>query len=106
PANARTTPPQRSWPNAASTAATKVRATPMTVIWLGVTGMRPSAVISASARRRTQASNRVVNMDLLGATGDHRHRLFVDLDDLRRHRLPSVATGFLVAVCAHSPAQV
>src|ERR1700694_3342692 len=86
----------------------KVSATPTTVIWFGVTGTRPSADINASARRRTQASNRVVNIYLLNspgvrhdAAGCRRARLFVDLDDLGSHRLPRIAPCFLVSVGAH-----
>src|SRR5712692_11074137 len=62
PAKASTTPPHRSWPNAVRTAATNVSAVPTTVIWFGVTGSRRTADINASACRRTQASNRVVNI--------------------------------------------
>src|SRR5580765_203267 len=68
--------------------------------------MRPTAFISDSARRRTQASNRVVNMYLLGAAGGRRSRLLVDLDDLRGHGIPSEAAGLLVAVSAHPAPQV
>src|SRR5258705_4756678 len=109
PANPRTTPAHRRWPNAASTAATKVSATPMTVIWLGVIGMRPTADINASALRRTQASNRVVNIHLLdlsrvrggsnvGLTRCRRPRLVVDLDDLRSHDVPPIAAGPFLGV--------
>ena len=67
----------------------------MTVIWLGVMGMRPSADINASARRRTQASNRVVNIYLLDPPCGRHSRLFVDLDDLRSHDVPSEAVRLL-----------
>src|SRR4029077_12827270 len=113
PANARTKPPQRRWPSAASTAAPNVSATPMTVIWLGVIGMRPTADINASARRRTQVSNRVVNIHLLELScggvdpaQGHCYRLVVDLDDLRRHDVPPKAAGFLVPVGAHAAPEV
>src|SRR2546422_1532550 len=68
PAKMSTTPAQRSCPNAASPAARNVSASPTTVTWFGVSGVRPSAVIKASAWRRTHASNRVVNTS-------HLHRL-------------------------------
>src|SRR5712664_1235450 len=107
PANARTTPAQRRSPNDVRTAATNVSATPTTVIWLCVTGMRPSADINASARRRTQASNRVVNIDLLDSTGlcpDAAGRslgLLIDLDDLGGYGLPPKSACLLVSVIAH-----
>src|SRR5207302_11358956 len=99
PAKIRTTPAQRSCPNAASPAARNVSASPTTVTWFGVSGVRPSAVIKASAWRRTQASNRVVNtghLHRLGRVGGEREaRLLVDLDDLGRHQVPRVATRLL-----------
>src|ERR1700730_1178142 len=106
PAKARTTPPQRSWPPAVSTAATKVSAVPSTVIWFGVTGRRPSAAIRDSACRRTQASNRVVNIQHLSRT-DHLSlraylaSLAIDLEHLRSDLFPCVAAGLLEPVCAH-----
>src|SRR5437764_15151038 len=98
PPNARTTPAQRSWPAPARIAARNAIEVPTTVIWFGVTGSEASADINLSAWRRTQASNRVVNIDHLKAgfvrsRGLARHLpgLFVDLDDLRRDRRPRVA---------------
>src|SRR6267143_3584698 len=103
PATIRTTPAQRSWPSAVNTAATNVSATPITVIWFGVKGMRPSADINASARRRTQSSNRVVNIQLLDLAGGGA-RLLVNLDDLRGDYLPPKATSLLVPVRAQGAA--
>src|SRR5258706_10584784 len=103
--NASTTPAQRSSPNAARTAARKVNSVPTTVIWLGVTGRRPNAAINRSAWRRTQASNRVVNM-ALHRTSRCRARLFVHLDHLRRHRRPRVLLGLLESSRAHAAPQL
>src|SRR5437588_12276755 len=110
PAKIRTTPAQRNCPNAASPAATTVSAKPTTVTWFGVSGVRPSAVISASARRRTQASNRVVNICHLkrpwAAGREGLARLLVDLDDLRRHAVPGVAARLAKRVITHPPPQL
>src|SRR5712692_2509424 len=96
PAKISTTPAHLSCPKAASEAATKVRTRPTTVIWFGVKGTRPTADIKASALRRTQASNRVVNMAYLSFRGWLLCRLtcpLVHLDHLRGDRLPRVAAG-------------
>src|SRR4029077_13622529 len=94
PAKISTTPAHLSWPNAARPAARKVIPVPMNVTWFGVRGVRPSAVTSASARRRTQASNRVVNTAHLQVgrmrRRQRRARLLVDADDLGRHAVPRV----------------
>src|SRR2546430_8245468 len=106
PAKIRTTPAQRSCPNAASPAATTVSPKPTTVTWFGVSGVRPSAVINASARRRTQASNRVVNIGhlqrLWAARGEGLARLLVNLDDLGRHAVPGVSARLVERVVAHA----
>src|ERR1700676_90722 len=105
PAKIRTTPAHCRWPKAISPAATKVSATPTTVSWFGVKGTRPTADIKASAWRRTQASNRVVNMTLLGVL---RHglrgfaRFLVDLDHLRGDCVPRVAPCLLVPIFTHA----
>src|SRR5260370_26006050 len=96
PAKASTTPPHRSWPNAVSTAATNVSPVPTTVIWFGVTGSRCKADISASAWRRTHASNRAVNIDHLSRLGALSHsadvaRFVVDSHDPRGGLLPGLA---------------
>src|SRR5713226_2974959 len=109
PAKIRTTPAQRSWPRAASDAATKVKMRPTTVTWFGVKGTRPMADIRASALRRTQASNRVVNMAYLSFRGWLLCRLtclLVHLDHLRGDRLPRVAAGFFMTVRPHAPAKI
>src|SRR2546430_12914960 len=102
PAKIRTTPAQRSCPNAASPAARNVSASPTTVTWFGVSGVRPSAVIKASACRRTQASNRVVNTGHLqrfcGSDGQRLASLLVDLDDLGSNQLPRVTARLLPPV--------
>src|SRR5215467_5783233 len=102
PARISTTPAHRRWPNAISPAAKKVRATPTTVTWLGVSGVRPSAVISLSALRRTQASNRVVNTGHLQLScrlrGECAARLLINVDNLCRDPVPGVASGLLDAV--------
>src|SRR5437773_11190814 len=99
PATTRTTPAHRSCPKATSPAAKTVRATPTTVTWLGVRGERPSAEISASAWRRTPASNRVVNSCHLhfhrGLGCKRLARLVVDLDHLGRAAVPGVASSLL-----------
>src|SRR6266700_3341461 len=109
PAKARTTPPHRSCPDATSTAAANVSAVPTTVIWFGVTGSRLSAVISACARRRTQASNRVVNIHHLSrhhlSLRAHLARFLVYLQDLRRDLLPCITAGLLDPVVAHPAPQ-
>src|SRR5260370_28175717 len=97
PAKASTTPPHRSWPNAVSTAAAKVSAVPTTVIWFGVTGSRWIADMSASAWRRTHASNRVVNTDHLSRSDDpslaaQPARFLVDSHDLSGTLLPATPT--------------
>src|SRR5207248_11179056 len=102
PANASTSPAGRSCPVPASNAARNVRAVPTTVIWFGVTGSRPRADIRLSAWRRTQASNRVVNMHLLEHAGRRRApRLLVYLDDLGRDRGPRIARRLGEACRAH-----
>src|SRR5690349_23201733 len=109
PARIRTTPAQRSWPNAIRPDAKNVSTTPTTVTWFGVRGDRPSAEISASAWRRTQASNRVVNIGHLHRRSwPARHRLagfVVDVDDIGRHRRPRVATGLFHRVVAEPSPQ-
>src|SRR5690242_18652243 len=94
PAKTSTKPAQRSWPNATSPAATNVSPRPTTVTWFGVRGVRPSADTSASAWRRTQASNRVVNTGHLQCPGRLRGQrlasLLVDLHDLGGHHVPRV----------------
>src|SRR5260370_40239469 len=101
-ARIRTSPAQRRCPNAISPAAKKVRARPTTVTWLGVSGVRPSALINASAWRRNQASNRVVNTRHLqlsrGLCCKDFARLLVDVDDVRRHPVPRIAVGLLHAI--------
>src|SRR6266852_1123001 len=111
PAKASMTPPHRRSPNAVSTAATKVSAVPTTVIWFGVTGSRWSADIRASAWRRTQASNRVVNIHHL--PGAHRLSLFaqparfpINVHDLRSDLLPGIAARLLQTVSAHPASQL
>src|SRR5690348_3686016 len=102
PASTRTTPAQRRCPKAINPAAKNMSATPTTVTWLGVSGVRPSAVISASACRRTQASNRVVNIRHLqlhrGLRGLCLARLLVDVDDLGRDPVPRVAPSLFQAI--------
>src|SRR5258708_15109941 len=100
PAKISTTPAQRSWPNATSIAATKVSINPTTVTWFGVNGTRPIAAIKASARRRTQASNRVVNM-LLPWLPSGLARFLVDLYHLGRDSVPCVAPRLLMPVSPH-----
>src|SRR5258708_33930962 len=104
PAKISTTPAQRSWPNATNVAATHVRLKPTMVPWFGVGGTRPIAAIKASARRRTQASNRVVNMPLpwlpCGLA-----RFLVNLYHLRRDSVPRVAPRFLVPVSTHASSE-
>src|SRR5437868_1839100 len=110
PAKMRTTPAQRSWPNAARPAARNVSARPTTVTWFGVNGVRPSAVISASARLRTQASNRVVNTAYL--QGRHRlrgesfARVLIDVDDVRGNQLPRVAARLLERIVGKPAAEL
>src|SRR3982074_575433 len=109
PARMSTTPAHRSWPNAASAAAPNVRTMPTTVTWFGVRGTRPMADIKASARLRTQASNRVVNIRLLSKPHGERRgfaRLFVHLDHPRSDRVPCVAASLLVTVGAHPTSQL
>src|SRR2546427_9393421 len=110
PAKISTMPGERSCPNAASPAARKVSASPTTVTWFGVRGVRPSAVIKASACLRTQASNRVVNtthLHCLGRVGGERAAgVLVNLDDLGRNEVPRVATGLLQRVDGKPAAQV
>src|SRR5260370_34882531 len=106
-----TTPPHRRWPNAVSTAAAKVSAVPTTVIWFGVTGSRWIADMSASAWRRTHASNRVVNIDHLSRSdglslGAQLARFLVDSHDLRGNLLPGIAASLLQTVSAHSEPQL
>src|SRR5207248_8503463 len=105
-----TPPAQRRDPTATATAARNVRATPTTVTWLGVSGVRPSAVIRASAWRRTQASNRVVNTCHLhlsrGLGGKLPARLVIDLDDLSRDCLPRVPARLLHPIVAEPVAQL
>src|SRR5437879_10724595 len=106
PAKISTTPAHRRWPKATRPAARKVSPRPTTVTWLGVIGLRPSADTSASAWRRTQASNRVVNTGHLQccrrSCGECLTRLLVDLDDLRCDKLPRVASGLLNRVVGRS----
>src|SRR2546423_13977191 len=102
PAKIRTRPAHRSCPKATSTAAKKVRATPTTVTWLGVSGERPSAEMRASAWRRTHASNRVVNTCHLqcprGLRGERLPRLVVHADHLGGDQVPGVAARLLPGV--------
>src|SRR5260370_9734666 len=105
PANASPPPPHRSWPNAVSTAATNVSPVPTTVIWFGVTGSRCRADISASAWRRTHASNRVVNIDHLSGPGSLSHgaapaRFLVDSPHPRGALLPALGASFLTPLPA------
>src|ERR1700694_5584227 len=88
-----------------SPAAAKVSTNPTTVTWFGVNGTRPTAAIKASALRRTQASNRVVNM-LLPWLPSRLARFLVNLDHLRRHGVPRVAPGLRMAVRAHARPQL
>src|SRR6202022_4582533 len=109
PAKISTTPAQRRPPKAASVAAANVNTRPTTVTWLGVKGTRPTADIKASARRRTQASNRVVNMSLLGLLWCFlcgHSGFLVDLDHLRRDDLPRVPARLLMSVGAHPASQL
>src|SRR5260370_36420044 len=109
PAKIRTTPARSRWPNAASVAAMNVNTNPTTVTWFGVSGTRPAAAITASARRRTQASNRVVNMSLPWLARSFVRGLacfFVDLDHLRRDSVPRVAPRFVVPVRSHPASQL
>src|SRR5438046_48810 len=95
---------------ATSVAARNVSATPTTLTWFGVSGLRPSADTSAWAWRRTQASNRVVNTRHLQRPGRLRGKrlpcFLVDLDDLCRDCVPRVASGLLQRVLAQAPAQL
>src|SRR5438128_11895432 len=110
PAKIRTTPAHLKCPNAARPAAMKVRANPTTVIWLGVTGERPSADISASAWRRTHDSNRVVYtcpLELSGRPRGHVFaRLVVNLEHIGGDLVPRVATRFLQGVVGEPAAQL
>src|SRR5690348_2039573 len=110
PAKIRTTPAHRRCPNAARPAASTVSAKPTTVTWFGVSGVRPSAVMSASARRRTHASNRVVNTRHLQSAGRLRGerlaRFLVDLDDLGHDGGPRIATRLADRVLGHARAEV
>src|SRR5260370_11118243 len=111
PEKASTTPPHRSWPNAVSTAAAKVSAVPTTVIWFGATGSRWSSDMSASAWRRTHASNRVVNIDHFSRSdglslGAQLARFLVDSHDLRGNLLPGIAASLLQTVSAHPEPQL
>src|ERR1700686_2455306 len=82
-------------------AATNVSIKPTTVTWFGVKGTRPTAAIKASALRRTQASNRVVNM-LLPWLSSGLARFLVNLYHLRRDCVPCVAPCLLMPVCPHA----
>src|SRR5258708_8782362 len=104
PAKISTTPAQRSWPNATNVAATNVSIKPTTVTWFGVKGTRPIAAIKASARRRTQASNRVVNM-LLPWLPSGLARFLVNLYHLRRDSVPRVAPRLLMPVSTHASSE-
>src|SRR5690349_11435015 len=110
PATMRTMPAQRSWPIATSPAAKNVNASPTTVTWFGVNGVRPSAFINASALRRTHASNRVVNTAYLqgrdGLRGARFAGVDVDIDDLRRDGLPRVASRLLERVRGKTRAEL
>src|ERR1700687_1860482 len=109
PAKIRTTPAHRSWPKATRDAATNVRTRPTTVTWLGVNGTRPMAAIRASARRRTHASNRVVNIAHLGLcrlSSRCASCILVSLNHPRSDCLPCVAPRFLVSVGAHAAPQL
>src|SRR5579864_7135104 len=110
PAKISTTPAHRSCPKATRPDAKKVSARPTTVIWLGVIGKRPIAVITASARRRTHASNLVVNtahlQSLQRLLDGHAARLLVDLQHLRRDRDPRVAPRLLDRIHANPAAQL
>src|ERR1700688_2855224 len=101
PAKISTTPAHCQWPKAMSPAATNVSSSPTTVTWFGVNGTRPIAAINASARRRTQASNRVVNM-LLPRLVRGLARLLIDFNHLRRDSAPGVAPRLLVPVSPHA----
>src|SRR5207302_8456193 len=98
----RTIPAHRNGPNATRPAATKVSPRPTTVTWFGVSGVRPSAETSASACRRTHASNRVVNTRHLQCpgrlSGQRFARFLVNLDDLASDQIPGVATCLLLRV--------
>src|SRR5450759_5631359 len=109
PAKIRTTPAHRSWPKATRNAAANVSATPTTVTWFGVKGTRPTADIRASALRRTQVSNRVVNMSLPwlpGRVACGLARFFVNLDHLCRDSIPGVPAGLFVPERAHPTSQL
>src|ERR1700716_2190374 len=86
-----------------------VSTSPTTVTWFGVKGTRPMADIKASALRRTQASNRVVNMILLALPCPVTCQLAcfpVNLDHLRRDSLPRVPARLLMSVGAYSRSKV
>src|SRR5436190_22919908 len=110
PAKMSTMPAQRSCPAAASPAATKVSARPTTVTWFGVSGVLPRAVIRASAWRRTQASNRVVNIAHLqhgqGLRGKRSASLLVDLDHLGGDDLPRVAARLVQPILRKARSQL
>src|ERR1700694_2411589 len=113
PAKISTTPAQRRSPKATSVAAKKVNASPTTVTWFGVKGTRPTADIKASARRRTHASNRVVNMALVLSLHSHSRcepcrlaRFLVNLDHLRRDGVPRIPPRLLMPVSAHATSQL
>src|SRR5215510_16222323 len=109
PARISTTPAQRRSPKAISPAATNVSTTPTTVTWFGVSGDRPSALMSASAWRRTQTSNRVVNTSHLHSLGRGREReacLVVDIDNFRSDDVPGVAPRLLERVFAQAGTQL
>src|SRR6476661_5701417 len=84
----------------------------MTVIWLGVIGIRPRVFINLSAWRRTHASNRVVNIYLLDmcgfrlAHGSCLSRLFVNLENLGGDDVPAEPACLFTSVSAHAASKV
>src|SRR6185312_17398610 len=112
PANASTTAAHTRSPRPVRKAAPKVSSVPTTVIWFGVTGRRPRADISASARRRTQASNLVVNIAhlrgpaILARDARGLARLAINVDHLRGHAVPRVPARLVIAVGAEPAAQL
>src|SRR5581483_658529 len=109
PPNASTMPAASSCPAATRIAARKAIDVPTTVIWFGVTGSDARRDMKRSAFRRTQASNRVVNMHHLkfrhaGARGIS--RLAVDLQHLLGDGAPRIALRLRVSGGTHPLAQL
>src|SRR5581483_6815322 len=109
PPNASTMPAASSCPAATRIAARKAIDVPTTVIWFGVTGSDARRDMKRSAFRRTQASNRVVNMHhlkLRDAGASLLARLPVDLQHLLGHGAPRISLRLRVPEGAHALAQL